>query len=557
MAAEGAFQGGAQALATLGVGELLEAVIEQLPVGVIVAEAPSGRLLLGNRQVEAIWRQPFLAAAAVGDYAAYRGFRSGGRPLRAEEWPLARSIATGEVVRGELVEIERGDGTRATISVDSAPIRDRDGVARAAVAVFNDVTEQQGDRRLLELLAETGALLESPLDVDVQLHHVAQMCVPALGDACSLYLLDDQGRIVRHMAVADPRLERRMTAALADTIDPDADLPVPRVLRTGLPEIAAEVPLDVLRRLARDPAHPEPVLALAPMSALMLPMRARGVTVGAMGAFSVGRVRTFTPSELQTAMEVARRCALAVENHDMYRRQHRVADTLQASLLPSDLPDVPGVELAASYLPASDEVAVGGDFYDVFELDRGWGLVIGDACGKGAGAAAVTGLARSTVRAAAMLDPRPRRVLELLNRALAREAPEHRLVTAVAGWLQPTDGGWRLRLATGGHPPPVRVGPDRVRMLELAGTMLGAVRDPAIGEFELTLPSGEALLLYTDGVTDARGPDGFLGEDRLLARLAGEDCTPAAVVARVEAALLAPDVRRGDDVAMLAIGARA
>ncbi|MBX6343063.1 MAG: PAS domain-containing protein, partial [Thermomicrobiaceae bacterium] len=105
----------------------LEAVIQQMPAGVIIAEAPSGRLILGNDQVRRIWRQPFYPSDSIPDYDAYRGFHPDGRPYRPEEWPLARSIATGEVVTDEEIEILRGDGTRGTILVSSAPIYGRDG----------------------------------------------------------------------------------------------------------------------------------------------------------------------------------------------------------------------------------------------------------------------------------------------------------------------------------------------------------------------------------------------------------------------------------------------
>lgn len=121
----------------------LEAVLRQMPSGVIIAEAPSGRLVLGNERVERIWRHPFRPAANIEEYLQYRAFHPDGRPYQVEERPLARSIRTGEVVKGEEIDFLRGDGTSGTMQVSSAPIRDHDGRIVAAVAVFDDITERK------------------------------------------------------------------------------------------------------------------------------------------------------------------------------------------------------------------------------------------------------------------------------------------------------------------------------------------------------------------------------------------------------------------------------
>ena len=136
----------------------LEAVLQQMPSGVVIAEAPSGRLVLGNEQVERIWRHPFRPAADINEYYQYQIFRPDGRPYRPEERPLARSIRAGEVVKGEEIDFRRGDGTSGTMQISSAPIRDHDGHIVAGVAVFNDITErkrvEQEIRRLNEDLEQ-------------------------------------------------------------------------------------------------------------------------------------------------------------------------------------------------------------------------------------------------------------------------------------------------------------------------------------------------------------------------------------------------------------------
>ncbi|TAK36977.1 MAG: PAS domain S-box protein [Chloroflexota bacterium] len=136
----------------------LAAVLEQMPSGVVIAEAPSGRLIMGNAQVERIWRHPFLASAKIGEYEAYKGFHADGRPYRPEDWPLARSVSAGEVVQDEEIDFLRGDGSHGTMSVSSAPIRDREGRIIAAVVTFHDITERK------KAIQEYQTILETTMD---------------------------------------------------------------------------------------------------------------------------------------------------------------------------------------------------------------------------------------------------------------------------------------------------------------------------------------------------------------------------------------------------------
>jgi two-component sensor histidine kinase len=143
----------------------LEAVLRQSPVGIIIAEAPSGRLVLGNEQVARIWRHEFQAASEVEEYRAYRGFeRSTGRELEPGEWPLARSITTGEVVMNEEIDIERGDGSLGTVMVNSAPIYDEQNRIVAGVVVFSDITARaEAERRQSLLIHELNHRVKNTL----------------------------------------------------------------------------------------------------------------------------------------------------------------------------------------------------------------------------------------------------------------------------------------------------------------------------------------------------------------------------------------------------------
>ena len=241
-------------------------------------------------------------------------------------------------------------------------------------------------------------------------------------------------------------------------------------------------------------------------------------------------------------------------------RLARLAVTLQRTLLPPALPAVPGLEVAAHYHVASPD-QVGGDFYDLFRLDDGrWGLFVGDVCGKGAGAAVVTSLARYTLRAAAVHDPDPVAVLAALNAALRRERLDvaHRFCSVVAGLITPDTGGCQVVLASGGHPPPVLVRADGTVALQPmdGGQVVGVVAHAAATTVALRLDPGDTLLLYTDGLTEARtGRGARYDEQPLLEFLTALAPTTASdVVAAVRTLLDGFGDGLDDDTAVLALG---
>jgi sigma-B regulation protein RsbU (phosphoserine phosphatase) len=235
-------------------------------------------------------------------------------------------------------------------------------------------------------------------------------------------------------------------------------------------------------------------------------------------------------------------------------RLAHVARTLQASLLPPSLPEVPGIELASAYRAAGEGNDVGGDFYDVFELADGrWALTLGDVCGKGPEAAALTALARYTLRAAAMRTGSPGAVLHVLNEAIQRQHPDS-FCTVACLVLDPERR--RATLASGGHPDVLLVdAAGTVVELDARGPLIGPLPDWRGPERALDLEPGDALVLYSDGVTEARHDGDFFGEERLGAALgdaAGLDA--AGMVSSVEHAVLDFAGSLGDDLAIL--GAR-
>jgi sigma-B regulation protein RsbU (phosphoserine phosphatase) len=241
----------------------------------------------------------------------------------------------------------------------------------------------------------------------------------------------------------------------------------------------------------------------------------------------------------------------------------RFASTLQRTLLPPALPEIPGLELACHYYPTSVRL-VGGDFYDVFPIPGGrWAFFLGDVCGHGAEAAALTSLARYTLRAAAWHDPDPVSVLTELNAALLAQPRDGRgMVTVMAGVLSPEpDGGFHITLASGGHEPALWLRPDRnggtavTEVWPQGGMIIGAVHDAAFAVREIHLAADEALLLYTDGLTEfPESGSGFRDDDlsRFLAELGHRH--PRTLVAELVEKLSTFDPPPADDVALLAFG---
>jgi serine phosphatase RsbU (regulator of sigma subunit) len=233
---------------------------------------------------------------------------------------------------------------------------------------------------------------------------------------------------------------------------------------------------------------------------------------------------------------------------------------LQRSLLPPHLPEVRGLDLASRYHAGGEGLRVGGDFFDVFADDPStWVFVIGDVCGKGAGAAAVTALARYTIRAAAMHEMRPAGITRVLNDALRRAEEGTPFLTAIVAVVNLGDQP-KVTLCCAGHPAPMLRSLDgSVREVGAPGDLLGVFDDVELTETDLELEPGDVLLLYTDGVTEARDEAGReLGSDALAWLLAGTRGSDAehTVGAVVDAVLGHRGPNSRDDVALLAVGRR-
>jgi serine phosphatase RsbU (regulator of sigma subunit) len=328
-------------------------------------------------------------------------------------------------------------------------------------------------------------------------------------------------------------------------------------LASGRSELRTELTDDEVAAAGRDPEHLTALLELGLRSAMAVPMIARGRVVGAISFVAGDGGRRFRRPDLLLAEEIASRCALALDNARLFRERSRIARTLQESLLPPILPDLPGLDVAARFRAAGDGLELGGDFYDLFETgDSDWAVAIGDVCGKGSEAAAITALARYTVRAAAMRQAGPSQILSLLNEALLRQRTDKRFCTVLYGRLGRNGNGHSFEFASGGHPLPLvlRAG-DAGAEVGVPGTLLGIVPDPDLSDARVQLTPGDAVVLYTDGVTDSVAPARIL----TAGDLASEVGTPAGLDAdtiaeRVMAAALSgAGGEPRDDIAILVL----
>ena len=452
-------------------------------------------------------------------------------------------------------EIQRPDGTR--VPVETAGRRLGGPTDSRMAVIARDITDRVAQERELQrvleveqaarraseaaharvrLLADTSAVLERSQTSDDALQEVAELLVARIADSCALDVLDLAGRLRR--AGADARAPDGRKRMLAMEGDPE----VARAMQADQPIFLEDAGAgSVLGR-----------------SATLVPLMAHGRDVGVLSLGWREPGRRPARDEWSLVEALAQRIALAVDGALQYRERAHVAQTLQASLLPAALPDIPGATMAAQYVASGEGMDVGGDFYDVFALDDGsWILVIGDVLGKGAEAAAVTALARYTVRAVAGRSPSPAATLAALNDEMLRQRnPDRRFVTAVLARLEPhADGGARLVVASGGHPPPVllRAG-GGAEVVPCPGTLLGVEHDARSVDQEIELGPGDTLVLYTDGVTEASREHPLTPED-LGAALRASAPDGAAAVAR-EVVHLAEVGAAGaprDDLAVLVV----
>ncbi|WP_327038601.1 PP2C family protein-serine/threonine phosphatase [Micromonospora maris] len=441
------------------------------------------------------------------------------------------------------------------------------GVRRAlaggrSVWYVRDVTEERArseavlsERGRTAFLADAGRRLGLALHRDQALRAAATLPVPYLADLALVVHLpavpaEQRPHWVRHAEHQSGPVagaaDWSLTTALPELDEVlDGGFPPPRVWSAGQldPIVAADL---------------EPGATL-----LVSPMPGAGRTAGALVLLRYARRGGFDPRDVDLAREFAARAGAALTMAELYDEQAHLARVLQNSLLPPELPGIVGMDVAGGYRAAGDSLRIGGDFYDVLPTDGGALFALGDVCGKGVGAAVLTGRVRQSLQTLRLVEQRPLALLRLLNQALldmSDAARRSQFTTLLLGTLRrEPEGGLRIRVAGGGHPAPLVVHADgTVTSVRVGGMPAGALPDARFTDVDLRLPPGSVLFAHTDGVTEARGgPHGaeMFGERRLRQALSsGAGLPPAALVDRV---LRLVDEwsagQRHDDIAMLAV----
>ncbi len=482
--------------------------------------------------------------------ALMRAWRERGTLAESERVGMATTIATGEakltpdiaqeaVVRsarettGEAgAELMRAIGPRSQIVV---PLRAR-GRVLGALSLTMAESGRHYDEEDLDLARDLG--LRAGLAVDnARLYEEAQASAVA-----------EQRRAAQLDALAAASLAIHRTRSLQRRVHVIADRA--REL-LGTREAAA-----IMRPGQADELNARSGEAEAGDVGLSAPLIARdGAELGRMEV--TGKLEgPFTAADELLLEDLARIASLAIENARLEQRERHIARTLQDSLLPRTLPDIAGLEVAARYIAGGEGTVVGGDLYDLFAVEDEWAFVVGDVCGKGAEAAALTSMVRYTVRAECVHHSSPGEVLRLLNDAIIRQVPDARFCTVLHGRATVADGLTRVVLANGGHPPALVLrASGEVEPVRGSGPLLGVVPEVVHPDVVVDLGPGDAMVAFTDGVTEGRGPDGMFGDERLVELLrssAGQDA--AAVVDRiVEAAVEFQSGRSQDDLAVLAL----
>jgi Stage II sporulation protein E (SpoIIE)/GAF domain len=427
----------------------------------------------------------------------------------------------------------------------------------AAGALHLALERIREQRWRLEFLIAATANLDTSLDPQQTLRQIAGTAVPELAELCVIDLIDTEGSATKTVAAAvDPaiatgieRLRRNHPLGIRGRH------PVAQALRArepfvvhGLSESAA------LQRAAAGSDEQARFLRDAGCrAAAVFPMIARGHMLGAISFLRVDTDARYRPGQLAVLEDLTGRAALAFDNARLYAERARVARTLRRSLMPAELPAIRGLELASFFQPLGAGTEVGGDFYDVFaDGGRCW-LVVGDVCGKGAEAAVLTGFLRHTTVAYARQGAGPATVLERVNGAMLDEDFEGRFATEILARLEFRDGAAEVTIAVAGHPPALLARADgSTEQFGEPGTLLGVFAEAIITERTTLLRPGDALALYTDGLSDAHAPERTLSAEEMLSRLSRSAPCPAreAITALLELVDLEHGAR--DDIAILA-----
>ena len=538
-----------------------EAVVAQGLRGEIVYANPAAVEFLGYQSADD------LRAAPIADVRERMAFLDEQRrPVRVDDLPGRRALEGEEPEPVVLRFRPPAGGPERWARLKAQPLRDEKGRVRMAINVVEDITELKQAEQEQRFLADAGRVLTSSLDYERTLQTVAALAVPEIADWCVVDLRTADG--FERVAVAHTdQAKVRWVDEISRRYPPDPKAPhgVPEVLRTGRAEHYPEIPDEMLSASAVDEEHLRLIREVGMVSAMCVPMTAAGETVGAITMVSAESGRRFGDRDLLLAEELGLRAGAAIENARLYRLRSEIARTLQASLLPPELPAIERLETVAIYRPAGEGFDVGGDFYDLFTTGDGtWYAVVGDVCGKGPEAAATTAMVRYTLRATAVGGTEPADVLRALNAEMLRQTSSPptpmRFCTLAVVRIDLSGPAVRVSAAVGGHPLPrlVRAGGAGIERVGAPGTVVGISEQIEVAQREAELAPGDVLVVFTDGIVEARAPEVIWSMDDVDAQLTAVAHLPLGQLAEgfTRAATGEAGAPLRDDLAVLALKVR-
>ncbi len=546
---------------------LLQAVFQQVPVPLFLlgldgtvrrANAAAGQLVGSSpgyatgKLFTAFIDMPFRAAvqsqvAAVVRTGEVRTLRCG---VLTSDGMAERDVTACPIQ-------SRGDSGQLLVAVDEPGAARRGPAPEAAGGAVNGGgTLQSATRRIDLVTSATRILLESVNHSEsVTMQRFARLLAREL-TAWLILDVERQQRLRRQLAVGPENHSSDDLARAVAGVDPPPGSAAHQVHESGSSLLVAHA--EDAGLLGDGPDGVPLLMQLGATSVLCVPLSDGERSYGALTLARLAGDGHFGMADVGLVEELGEQLALAIKSDRMLRHRSELADALQSSLLPRQPRQIPGVEVAASHMAATRAQDTGGDFYDIYPARDGWGVSIGDVCGRGQDAAAVTAAARHAIRVLAHWDADPAAVLRSANEVMMEEEFGGRFVTASVGHLQWRAGRLHVVLGSAGHPWPVLVRPDgRTQILQGGGLPLGIFPDSEPATQELDLDAGDLLFFFSDGLTSACGPDLVYFEDRItdeLAALGGEPATR--VVSRLQEVVLQfCHSQLRDDVTMIALRA--
>jgi PAS domain S-box-containing protein len=469
-----------------------DAVLSKDLNGIVTAWNPAAKRLYG-----------YSAEEAIGSHISF---------LIPEDHKNEEQMILDRVKRGEGLETYeteriRADGARIAVSLTVSPIVVPQGGLIGASVIARDITTARRQRQAQEFLLSASRLLDSSLDPDQTARTIVGTIVPELAEICVLDILREDGWLGESVvAGADESAAARLERIRRESpLDPAGNHPVAQVLREGRPMVWRDLRTpDVIDDVAQSDAHRQLISDAGYNSAAVVPLVARGRVLGALSFLHAHRDLRYDPGDLDFLGELADRAALVLDNARLYRERDEIAENLQRGLRPRGPAEIPGLEISVVFEAAGRAIEIGGDVYDVLPSEDGCWILIGDVAGKGSAAAGVSVALRHSVRGLTREIDEPDEVLRRVNELLLTGSTLNDFATAMLARLRRGGDGWRVSLASAGHPPALHIGAGGSRQLG-GGAVLGGWADAAVDRHEAVLAPGDTLLLYTDGWLEA-GP---------------------------------------------------